>query len=227
MTKYEALVSWALGEVGYREGANNDNKYGIEYGMNKQPYCLIFVWIAHKRVGVTLPRIASCGSMGDWYLEHKPRCILKKPKLGCFILYKWGHAGIFLGDNGDGTIKTVEANTSAGKSGSQSNGDGVYLRTDRTYSDVRFFIDGIDEPDPPKKQEDYMTRDEILKELGDKWIADYNDLPNWAKPDMRELLDKQIINGGTDYDNNPNDINMLLSDVKTIIAMKRMIDRLK
>ncbi len=73
--------------------------------------------------------------------------------------------------------------------------------------------------------DDYMTRDQILKEIGDKYITTYSELPDWAKPDMRELLDNGTINGGTDYATDPDDINMFMSDIKAIIVAKRMMEK--
>lgn len=73
--------------------------------------------------------------------------------------------------------------------------------------------------------DDYMTREQILKEIGDQYITTYSELPEWAKPDMRELLDNGTINGGTDYATDPNDINMFMSDIKAIIVAKRMIEK--
>lgn len=75
----------------------------------------------------------------------------------------------------------------------------------------------------PAYGDDYMTRDEILAELGDKYIERFSDLPEWAKADMRELLDSGIINGGTDKVIDSEDINMFLSDIKTVIINKRMM----
>ena len=75
------------------------------------------------------------------------------------------------------------------------------------------------------KEEDDMTKDEILDTIGDAWIADINDLQKyapWAVEDVKELIRKNIINGGTPNDQNAEDINMFLSDIKTIIAVKRM-----
>ena len=75
----------------------------------------------------------------------------------------------------------------------------------------------------PKYGDDYMTKEEILAELGDKYIEKFSDLPEWAKADMRELLDSGIINGGTDKSVDSEDINMFLSDIKTVIINKRMM----
>lgn len=75
------------------------------------------------------------------------------------------------------------------------------------------------------KEDEYMTREQILAELGDKYITRFDELPEWAKADMRELLDEQIINGGTDYATDPDDINMFLSDIKAVILCKRMMKK--
>lgn len=76
-----------------------------------------------------------------------------------------------------------------------------------------------------EEEDENMDKTAILERLGDEYIESYNDLPEWAKPDIRELLDRQIINGGTDYATNPDDINMYLSDIKTMIVCKRMIEQ--
>ena len=77
----------------------------------------------------------------------------------------------------------------------------------------------------PKYGDDYMTKNEILAEIGDKYIERFSDLPEWAKKDMRELLDSGIVNGGTDKSVDGEDINMFLSDIKTIIINKRMMGK--
>ena len=76
-----------------------------------------------------------------------------------------------------------------------------------------------------KAREKDMTKEQILNEIGDQFISTFDELPEWAKPDIRELLDRGIINGGTSSAENPNDINMFLSDIKTIIINKRMIQQ--
>ena len=68
-----------------------------------------------------------------------------------------------------------------------------------------------------------MNKEQILNELGDKYITEFSELPSWAG-EIRNLLDSGIINGGTSAQVNPNDINMYLSDIKAVLICKRMIE---
>lgn len=47
----DTILKTAAAELGYHEGYNNDNKYGIEYGMNNQPWCVIFCGGASSTAG--------------------------------------------------------------------------------------------------------------------------------------------------------------------------------
>ncbi len=71
---------------------------------------------------------------------------------------------------------------------------------------------------------DTMTRAQILAALGDQYIETYADLPEWAKPEMREILDLGLINGITDE---PDGIHMLLSDLRIAIVAYRAFRRLE
>ena len=47
MNERQAIIAKAVSQLGYKEGNNNENKYGAWYGMNNQPWCMIFVsWCA-------------------------------------------------------------------------------------------------------------------------------------------------------------------------------------
>lgn len=91
------------------------------------------------------------------------------------------------------------------------------------------FADGdsdglLDNPQAPVTREQLaavLDRTGILA-AGDKFIRRFEDLPEWAQPTIRELLDNGTINGGTNDD--PDDINMWMSDIKTICVVKRMLD---
>ena len=153
---------------------------------------------------------------GQWYREPKP---------GDQIFFSKSngvdpaHTGLVIAVDDD-YVHTVEGNTDSQDGNVESNGGGVFRKK---YRRNYYRILGYGRPLYDEEDDDYMTRDEILKELGDKWIATYDELPAWAKPIMRKLLDEGIINGGTDASVDPDDINMYLSDIKTIIVNYRMM----
>ena len=68
-----------------------------------------------------------------------------------------------------------------------------------------------------------ICEEKIGKALG-KMIYNINDIP-WesVKKEMRQLLDLEAIDGGTDYDINPDDINLPLEIVRAIVVAKRFV----
>lgn len=58
----DTILKTAAAELGYHEGYNNDNKYGVEYGMNNKPWCVIFLWwcFKHSGAGELFPSTAHC-----------------------------------------------------------------------------------------------------------------------------------------------------------------------
>ena len=221
MTPLEVATS----QIGYVESPphSNQTKYGKWYGMDGQPWCMMFVQWCFDQAGKPLPyKTASCYSLLSYYRTKSPDKLVRTPEANDIVIYSFGHTGN-VESSGSNYIYAIEGNTSPDNNGSQNDGGGVYRRR-RSMETVQAFIHAYDF----KEDDDYMTKDQILDELGDQWIATYDDLPSWAKQDVRWMLDNGIINGGTDYSVDPNDINMFLSDIKNLIATKRMIkDALK
>ena len=89
------------------------------------------------------------------------------------------------------------------------------MTKEQTLALIKAELAKIQNPEP--------TKDSIANLLGDKYIKKFDELPNWAKKEFREILDKKYVDGGTDYDKDPDDINMYLSDVKSIIVANRII----
>lgn len=210
----------AIKDIGYTEYPPNSNrtKYGEWYGWNGVSWCMEAVQYWYDKAGYTLPyKTASCSALLTWYKAYQPDKIKKMPLPNDIVIYKFGHTGIVESGDSQKAI-AIEGNTSPTTSGSQSNGGGVYRRI-RSADQVEAYI----RPYDFSKKDDYMTKDEILKELGDKWITRFDELPEWAKPDVRFMLDNGIINGGTDYAVDPDDINMFLSDIKNNIVALRLI----
>lgn len=141
------IISTAAEQIGYKEGRNNDTKFGKWYGMNNQPWCMMFVsWCADK-AGVPkdiIPKLAYVPYCVDFY--KKQNRYYKRgtyvPQPGDIIFYgSSSHVGLVEKVSGNKVI-TIEGNTSAG--GNSSNGDGVYRRT-RNLNDS--WIMGYGSPD--------------------------------------------------------------------------------
>ena len=80
---------------------------------------------------------------------------------GDIILYTFSHTGIVESVQGS-TVTAIEGNTSAGSSGSQANGGGVFRRT-RNKSLVRAYIRPFGE-----EMEEDMDIDKLLEEMTDE-----------------------------------------------------------
>lgn len=137
-TKRELFVETALAEVGTKEGPkNNETKYGKFTKHDLQPWCGSFVmWCAHQ-VKAKIPNVVwtpggveSFKGIGQW--SNAESAI---PKPGDIVFFdfpggdKTDHVGIVVKDNLDGTVTTVEGNTS---DTNQSNG-GAVMKKVRAY----------------------------------------------------------------------------------------------
>lgn len=138
MATASKVVLIAAGQVGYKEGRNNSNKYGAAYGMNNCSWCMIFIWWCFKQAGMDWYKTASCTAC---YKHYASRAVSRNSlRKGDIVFFDWDgsgdcdHVGI-VESVGSSRITTIEGNTSSGNSGSQSNGDGVYRRY-RTYSQI-------------------------------------------------------------------------------------------
>lgn len=127
------------GEVGYREGPNNQNKYGKWDGTNMVPWCGQFISWCLDRAGVP----------GDWkgvdsqrstvasleYWKSRNR-LVTEPKPGDLVFFNWpggdsvDHMGAVIGtsDWNQGVLMTIEGNSN----------DGVRIRTRHRESVVAF-----------------------------------------------------------------------------------------
>lgn len=136
--------------VGTKENPAGSNKvkfntdyYGRTVSGSEYPWCCAFVWDVYHMCGADAlfgPKTASCATYETnartrgWTVS-KERCAY-----GDVVTFDFGHRGyahhigFVLANNHDGTIKTIEGNTSAA---SQDNGGCVMIRT-RSLSAVRY-----------------------------------------------------------------------------------------
>ena len=137
------ILTIARGEIGYREGRNNDSKYGAAYGMNFNPWCVMFVWWCFQRANAGKlfyggNRTALCSTLYNYHKGVGQSVGTSALRAGDIVFFDFSgrkqatnHVGIVESVTGS-MVTTIEGNTSSSSSGSQSNGDGVYRRQRRT-----------------------------------------------------------------------------------------------
>ena len=145
--KIETVLFYAKQELKYEEGTNNDTKFGKWYGLNKQPWCAMFVsWVFYKaglskKIAASNAKgFASCDAGLKWFAAKDKLVPIGQAEPGDIAFFQFDtdaqpdHVGIVV-KNRSGHLYCIEGNTSPNKKGSQSNGGGVY-RKKRPYSVV-------------------------------------------------------------------------------------------
>jgi len=144
----KAVVDIAKAQVGYKEGKNNDTKYGVWYHLNNQPWCMIFVqWVfAEAGAGSLIMKTAGCEALEAWAKKNNLSVPTANVQAGDILLFDFSkkgiseHTEIALGYNANThLIDTCGGNTAGDNAGSQANGDGVYLKH-RAPSTVRLVV---------------------------------------------------------------------------------------
>jgi len=132
MGERSCMVKTAAAEVGYKEGPNNRTKYGAWYGMDNNPWCMMFVSWCAAQCGIgqsTVPKLAYVPYCVEHY-RKQGRYRAKgsyAPQPGDMVFFgQSAHVGIVEQVRGN-ILYTIEGNTSA--AGNSSNGDGVYRRS--------------------------------------------------------------------------------------------------
>jgi hypothetical protein len=134
MSQREDFIATARAEIGTVEGPkDNETKYGAFTKANYLPWCGSFVMWCANQVGLKIPNVVSTSAgaskfqgTGAW-----SNAATAKPKPGdlAFFDFQEGgtpedHVAIVVKDNGDGTVTTIEGNTSGDKKKSSSERNG-------------------------------------------------------------------------------------------------------
>lgn len=137
MTRQE-LIKIAAAEIGVKEFPSNTNKvkynnwfYGLEVSGSRYPWCAVFVsWCFRSESGL-IKKSASCSEMVRWFKKNN-QWYTKNPQVGDLVFFNYSHpnaladhVGIVVKTNPNGTITTIEGNTSIT---SQDNGGCVMER---------------------------------------------------------------------------------------------------
>jgi len=142
------VIELCESSLGYTEGANNDTIYGKWFGLNNQPWCAMAVSKMFfdagiiKSVADTKKGFASCNLWLKYLAKNNQLVPVGQAKRGDLVFFQFDadaepdHIGIVKNHNTRlKTMQIYEGNTSSGKAGSQSNGDGFYLKK-RTYATI-------------------------------------------------------------------------------------------
>jgi cell wall-associated NlpC family hydrolase len=139
MTKAADLVAVATKEIGTAEKGDNRTKYGAFTKHDGQPWCGSFVMWCAAQIKQPMPNVVytPAGVSAFQGLGRWANAATAKPKPGDIVFFDFveggspvEHVGIVVKDNGDGTVTTIEGNTSPEQkvAGSQANGGEVAQR---------------------------------------------------------------------------------------------------
>lgn len=183
MATVERVLAFARAELGRAESPAGSNRtpYGKWFGLDGNPWCMMFVMWVFSQAGMPLPyKTASCSGLLNWYRKNRPESVKKAPAPGDIVIYNFGHTGI-VETVGRGSITAIEGNTSPGAAGSQDNGGMVCRRTRQTHLATAYI-----RPDYDKKEDKRMdnTPSPAHKE-GVEWAKKNGILTGDAAGDMK------------------------------------------
>ena len=134
------VLNIARQQIGFTEGTNNENPYGIWYGVPNQPYCAIGISWCFAQVGLsglvaaqTSKGFSYCAAGLSWFQKNKQIVGKYDGQAGDLVFFSWGngvadHVEIIEAASKDG-ITTIGFNTTDEHSGgNQANGGGCYRR---------------------------------------------------------------------------------------------------
>lgn len=209
----EQVLSVARAEVGYREDppGSNRTKYGKWFGLDGNPWCMMFVQWVFAQAGCQelLPALTgSCGALmraaqaaGLWVTgDYRP---------GDVVIYdfpggaKTDHCGIVEFSTAHG-VMAIEGNTGAGNDANGGKVMSRIRRNDQIVGAVRPRYDAGEE-------EDDMVRYKYLE-----------DIPPKFRPTIGKLMDAGIIQGdGSDPIGNGDVIDLSHDQVRTLVFTYR------
>ena len=179
----------AKGELGNTENPAGSNRtgYGAWYGLDGQPWCMIFVQWCFAQAGCPLPhKTSSCSDLLNFYRKYQPERIVTVPQARDIVIYSFGHTGI-LESAAENAVTVIEGNTSSSNRGSQNNGGGVFRRT-RNKSQVQAYIRPFN-----SYEEDIMTGKEIYEALQE--YLKTQKVPAGSQAEFQEAVEAGITDG--------------------------------
>lgn len=125
----DRVVSIARQEVGYIEGYNNDNKYGLYFGANNQAWCAYFIMWCYAKAGYDVRQNGLGAGCSSWLSASNVSVDALQPGDVLVFVFNAGytaqHVEIFVSYRDDGRLNCIGGNTG---SENQSEGDGVHQK---------------------------------------------------------------------------------------------------
>ena len=204
MATANEILAVARKELGVKESpaGSNRTKYGTWYGLDGQPWCMMFIQWVFAQAGVELPvKTASCGAFMR-AAQAAGRWVTSNYQPGDVVIYDFpgggatDHCGIVVTALTTG-VRAIEGNTAVGN---DSNGGEVMERTRPANWIVGAYRPNYDE-------EDNVVRYTYLKDVPDKF-----------RPTIEKLMDAGIIQGdGSDPTGNGDVIDLSHDQVRTLV----------
>ena len=142
------LLAICASNLNYTETGDNDTKFGKWFGLNNQPWCamsaskMYFDNDCIKSVSDKAKGYASCDAWLKYLTKNNQLVPIGQAQPGDLVFYQFDtdaqpdHVGIVKSHNKKlKYLQVYEGNTSSGKTGSQSNGGGYYLKK-RSYGTI-------------------------------------------------------------------------------------------
>ena len=205
MARATDILAIARAELCYTESpaGSNRTKYGAWYGLDGQPWCMMFIQWVFAQAGAALPvKTASCSALMSYAQAHGQWVTsgYRGGDIGIIDIpgnkVKTDHCGIVVTPLTTG-VRTIEGNTGTGN---DANGGEVMGRTRPTSWIVGAYRPSYDE-------EDNVVRYAYLKDIPDKF-----------RPTIEKLMDAGIIQGdGSDPTGNGDVIDLSHDQVRTLV----------
>lgn len=135
------VVNVARSQIGFAEGANNENPYGLWYGIPNQSYCAMGISWCFAQVGLssliaaqTPKGFAYCPAGMTWFQRQGLIVNKMQAKPGDIVFFSWSGNGVpdhveIVEAASPGGLTTIGFNTGPESyAGNQANGDGCYRR---------------------------------------------------------------------------------------------------
>jgi hypothetical protein len=156
-----SLLKHARSQIGYVEKPVNRTKYGRQFGLDPELWCMMFVWVCFQNSGNRglVPKTASTRALrvaaqrGELGMRILPKSATPRP--GDLVEYDMGgpkpvnHVGIVERVHPDGRIVAIEGNTGGRGPNGQRNGGMVARKTRGRATIVNFVRPRLTGGGPP------------------------------------------------------------------------------